>query len=193
MTESTAIQQLSLNCKKSFRFLYDQYHAKVFKVAFSLGMDQEESLELVQDVFVTIWEKRRLMANVKSFEAYLIAVTKNTSFKKLRKKAHNHAHLTYFTPENSSVIAPKIQLEEDEVVLLSQAALNKLSPQQREIFELFAHENMSQQQIAEQMNISVRTVENQIYQAKKKLKAFLNFRIISISLVLLSVTYFLFL
>lgn len=173
MDELFAIRQLSNGCKKSFQFLYDNYNQKVFKVAFSLGMRNAEAVELVQDVFIILWTKRKLLVNVNSFEAYLIAITKNLSYKMIRKKAFEHAHKTYFTDEHFLIVEPDLDIEKEEIKNISRLAFNKLSAKQKEIFNLFTQENLSQQQIAEQLSLSVRTVEHQIYRAKKKIKQFL--------------------
>lgn len=180
MNELNAIDQLSQGCQKSFRQLYDKYHYRVYHVGLSLGLNQNESLELVQDVFVIIWDKRKLLATVKSFEAYIVAITKNLTYKKLRSNAFEHGHTTYFKNEYSSIILPQSSIENEEIQLISNHALKQLSPQQREIFTLYTQESLSQQQIATQMNLSIRTVEHQIYLSKKKLKSFINSNLISV-------------
>jgi RNA polymerase sigma-70 factor (family 1) len=174
MDESSLLKQLANNCSNAFKQLYEKYHHNVFRVAFSLGLNQNEALELVQDVFVIVWERRALLMNVNSFEAYLIAITKNLSFKKLKKKAFEHANRIYFNAEqHSSIVQPELEIEIEEILDHSTAALNGLSPQQKEIFIMFTQENLHQKEIAEKLNISIRSVENQIYRAKKKIKEYL--------------------
>jgi RNA polymerase sigma-70 factor (family 1) len=180
MDEKRILALLANSCSRTFKLLYDKYHHKVFKVAFNLGLDQNDALELVQDVFVTIWERRELFVNVNSLEAYIIAITKNITYKKMRKKAFEHANKVYFSDElNLLHIMPELEIETEEINSVTAKALEQLSPQQKTIFALYTQENLTQQQIADSLNISVRTVENLIYRAKKKLKEYLKISLLA--------------
>lgn len=159
----------------AFRKIYDSYSQALFRFANSYLKDSFEAEEIVQDVFLKVWEKREDVDVQKSLKSYLYRITVNKVFNELKhrvvkqkyeKHAQNLDQVTGETPESS------IQFQELNIKL--DILLTKLPEQQRTIFIMSRWKGLTNAEIAEQLNLSIRTVENQIYRAAKFIKLHLN-------------------
>lgn len=160
---------------KAFRKIYDTYCEPLFRFANSYLKDSFEAEEIVQDVFLKVWEKRDEVDEQKSFKSYLYRITVNKVFNELKhrvvkQKYEQHAlnfdQVTSETPESS------IQFQELNKQL--DILLTKLPEQQRTIFIMSRWKGLTNAEIAENLSLSIRTVENQIYRAAKFIKLHLN-------------------
>lgn len=159
----------------AFRKIYDSYSQALFRFANSYLKDSFGAEEIVQDVFLKVWEKREDVDVQKSLKSYLYRITVNKVFNELKhrvvkqkyeKHALNLDQVTGETPESS------IQFQELNKKL--DILLTKLPEQQRTIFIMSRWKGLTNAEIAEQLNLSIRTVENQIYRAAKFIKLHLN-------------------
>ncbi len=159
----------------AFRKIYDGFSEPLYRFAYSYLKDSFEAEEIVQDVFLKVWEKRDEIDEQKSFKSYLYRITINKIFNELKHRVvkqkyeqHllNFDQLTHETPESS------IQFQELNKKL--ELLLTKLPEQQRAIFIMSRWKGLSNAEIAEKLNLSIRTVENQIYRAAKFVKLHLN-------------------
>ncbi len=160
---------------EAFREIYDAFCEPLYRFAHSYLKDSFEAEEIVQDVFLKVWEKRAEVDEHKSFKSYLYRITVNKVFNELKhrvvkQKYEQHAvnfdHETGETPESS------IQFQELNKKL--EHLLTQLPEQQRNIFIMSRWKGLSNAEIAENLHLSVRTVENQIYRAAKFIKLHLN-------------------
>jgi len=160
---------------EAFRKIYDSYCEPLYRFAYSYLKDSFEAEEIVQDVFLKVWEKREEVDEQKSFKSYLYRITVNKVFNELKhrvvkQKYEQHAlnfdQITSETPESS------IQFQELNKKL--EHLLAQLPEQQRNIFIMSRWKGLSNAEIAENLSLSIRTVENQIYRAAKFIKLHLN-------------------
>lgn len=160
---------------EAFRKIYETFCDPLYRFANSYLKDEFESEEIVQDVFLKVWEKRAEVDVQKSFKSYLYRITVNKVFNELkhrvvRQKYEQQAmrtdHHTEETPESS------IQFHELNEKL--EQLLDELPAQQRTILVMSRWKGLSNAEIAEQLHLSIRTVENQIYRATRFLKLHLN-------------------
>ena len=152
----------------SFRKIYESHSKSLYRFAFSYLKDSFEAEEIVQDVFLKVWEKREEVDEQKSFTSYLYRITVNKVFnelkhrvvkKKYEQRALQFDQITNETPESS------IQFQELNTKL--EKLLTELPEQQRNIFILSRVKGQSNAEIAQAMSLSIRTIENQIYRASK--------------------------
>ncbi len=160
---------------EAFRKIYESYCEPLYRFAYSYMKDSFEAEEIVQDVFIKIWERREDVDEQKSFKSYLYRITVNKVFNELKhrvvkQKYEQHAlnfdQITSETPESS------IQFQELNKKL--DLLLTQLPEQQRNIFIMSRWKGLSNAEIAESLSLSLRTVENQIYRASKFIKLHLN-------------------
>lgn len=124
---------------------------------------------LVQQVFVDLWTKRNQISIKQSVKAYLYNAVKNKAIDHLRK----HKQTTPFSEHEEKIkIQPfKDPVQEAEELGRINEAINSLPPKCKEIFMLCKFEDLKYKQIAEKLNISIKTVEMQMGIALKKLRA----------------------
>lgn len=126
--------------------------------------------ELVMDLFSFIWENRKTLEIKITLKAYLFQAAKNNAFTYIRDKKDTvaidemHHHL---------IIGEDSQVEFNELYRLVEEAVSLLPEKCREIFSKSRNENLTNKEIAEELGISVKTVEGQITIALRKIKAFL--------------------
>ncbi|MEZ5103445.1 MAG: RNA polymerase sigma-70 factor [Draconibacterium sp.] len=151
--------------KKLFRtFLKDML--LIYNFSLSYLKDKNDTEELVQNVFLKIWEKRDLLNASQNIKAFIFKIAVNTIYDFIRRKNIesaflDYARLNYTTNENytwHSVIFEEMQQNLN-------ALLAQMPEQQQKIFRLSKLEGFSNDEIAKKMNLSKRTVENHLYRA----------------------------
>jgi RNA polymerase sigma-70 factor (family 1) len=144
----------------SFSLLYARYYPKVYGIAFKILKSSSHAEDVLQDVFIKIWNNRTRLNEVNDFNAYLNTVTRNHIFNQLRKKAHEAFYIKEQSSTNSfssnQTINDVLYHELDKSLL---EAVSKLPPQQKKIFQLSRMHGLKQEEIADSLNISLGTVK----------------------------------
>lgn len=159
----------------AFRKVYNSFCEPLYRFAFSYLKDSFEAEEIVQDVFLKVWEKRDEVDEHKSFKSYLYRITVNKIFNELKhrvvkQKYEQHALKIEQVPGET----PESSIQFQELNTKIEQLLLKLPEQQRNIFIMSRWKGLTNAEIAENLRLSIRTVENQIYRASKFIKLHLN-------------------
>ncbi|WP_448701137.1 RNA polymerase sigma-70 factor [Mucilaginibacter sp. AW1-3] len=148
--------------ENAFRQLFTLYHHRLGAYIYNLTDSMELAEEIVQDVFLKIWINRDVLANIKSFKAYLFVVSKNHALNCLRKVARERSHATEWDDNVVNAIA----VEEDEQYNrydgLLDKAINNLPPQQKKVYMLSRQQHLKYKEIAAKLNISAETVKKHL-------------------------------
>jgi len=159
---------------RAFVLLYNRYWKKVYNTAHYYLKHPAAAEEITHDVFVSLWEKRK-SNKIENFLPYLQATARYQVYKYLKTAKVNCT--AYFDQFADAIVPPvynsgvnKLEYENMEFRLAQ--LLNDLPPKCREIFWLSRMNSLSNQEIAEKLNISKRTVENQLTRALKALRTF---------------------
>lgn len=172
---------------KAFTTLFERYWSKIYATAFSYLKDNEACAEIVNDIFINIWKKRHELQIV-SFRAYLTAASRYHVYKKIKILKASKIDLieNYDLVKNQEVnlntADGKIGYQDLEKKI--EVYLSDLPKRCREIFIMSRQQHLSNDEIAEKLNISKRTVENQLTHALKHLRVVLKVN----SLVLIFLT-----
>lgn len=128
--------------------------------------DQDQAEELVQEVFANVWSKSGNLKIQSSPRAYLFTSTRNACLNFLKHKRVEHTYLeqTTFHQEQGDPV------EYEELVNRLERAMEKIPEKCREIFELNRFEGKRYKEIAEELGLSLKTVENQMGKALKILR-----------------------
>lgn len=152
--------------KQAYEGLFRQYYAPLVRFAFEIVKDKDSAEDLVQEVFVKIWEKRETTEISSAVKAYLYMAVKNHCLNKLKREQRNafldDAH------ENSTSYSSNNTDEQSNTLGLSQhieSALQKLPPKCALIFKMSRFEDKTYKEIAEALELSVKTVEAQMGKA----------------------------
>jgi len=160
---------------EAFRKIYESFCEPLYRFAYSYLKDSFEAEEIVQDVFLKVWEKRAEVDEQKSFKSYLYRITVNKIFNELKHrvvKQKYDQHLQNF--DQISIETPESSIQFQELNKKVEHLLTRLPEQQRNIFIMSRWKGLSNAEIADNLNLSIRTVENQIYRAAKFIKLHLN-------------------
>ena len=163
--------------QNGLRDLFDAYYRQLVRYSMKLVINQAVAEELVQDVFIRIWENRHTIRLTGSIKAYLYAAVKNRSLNHLKSKYNRMVFVDLDAAETASTSRPA----EDDVILgeLREAinrAVHSLPPRCRIIFNLSRNAGMSAEEIARHLGISRKTVHAQIAIALGKIKIILKDR-----------------
>lgn len=168
ITDPKIFLQIKKGDEAAFSRLFDGYYtALCFFAAKYLG-DLDLSRSLVQQVFVDLWVKREKTDVTSSVKSYLYRSVKNRCFDHLRKEK-NTSEISE-SVENLNQMPFRDLLEEAELNDRINSSINKLPEKCREIFLLCRFEGLKYAEIAQKMNISVKTVEMQMGIALKRLR-----------------------
>jgi RNA polymerase sigma-70 factor (ECF subfamily) len=169
--ESKWIVDLKNDCQVAFGELFNKYKKKLYYFAQSYLDDNSEAEEVVQSVFVRLWENRATLDETMSVKNFIYKSTVNACYNFLKRKAVRNR----FIEHEIMAFDENIDRSYDEIYyhdLKRQIdhIIASLPPQQQQIFQLSRFDGLSHADIATRLNISVRTVENQIYRALKIIK-----------------------
>ena len=155
----------------AFEKTFRTYYSRLCKYANSLLKDSDEAEEVVQTVFLTIWEKRADLEITFSIKAYLYRAVHNHCLNRFKHAAVKEAHKEYsghFIPQSYESVTQAIHASELEEQI--EHAVNKLPVQCQKAFRMSRFEELKYHEIAERLDISIKTVENQIGKALRILR-----------------------
>ena len=156
----------------AFKALYDRHWQTIFSTAFSYLHDRESCIEIVQDIFLSIWLKRHHL-EMGSIYHYLTAAARYQVYKRIQQKGNLKVIYTDSVRETagrSALNEGEHNIRYDELQARVDHHLLHLPDRCREIFTLSRKENLSIAEIAERLGISKRTVENQLTRALQHLR-----------------------
>jgi RNA polymerase sigma-70 factor (family 1) len=173
--DNNLIQQLKSSNVKSFNNVFQLYNKDLFNFLYYKLGDLQAAEDILQDVFITLWENRHHLKEGLSIQSYLYTLAKNLAFNYLRHQKviiKYHQKQSIKTTEEQSHNPQTIQ-EEKELHDLLLTATGKLSEMQRIVFMMSRFDQLSNKEIAERLEISIKTVETHLGRALKKLDSIL--------------------
>jgi len=171
--ESLLILNLSKGNLLAFNTLYYEYSDRLYRFALGYLKSEEEAEELVQEVFTIIWEKRTDLKEELSFKSFLFTIAFNIIRKHFRSRAYLQNYLQAGIDSNTDMQSYQ-EITYESLNRYITELVDKLPDRCREIFVSSRFKGFSIKEIAEQLNLSHKTVENQITHALKFLRTNLN-------------------
>ncbi len=156
---------------KAFETLFNRYKNRLYFFSLRYLRDHAESEEVVQAVFISVWEHRKSLDESRSVKSYIYKSAVNSIYNFLKKEAIRRKYLdselrTFERSENQTYD----NIFCDDLEKRINHILSFLPPQQYRIFTMSRSDGYSAETISQKLGISVRTVENQIYRASKLIK-----------------------
>jgi len=173
--DNNLVQLLQKGNVVAFDSLFEVYSPKLFGFALKYFKNESDAEELVQEVFVKVWENRQTLKSELSFKSYLFTIALNQIRKHFNKKATSLRYLESL--QNDPEFTENITNQEDDYELtLRQINLiiEQMPPRRREIFTKSKMEGKSSKEIATELNISAGTVDNQVSEALRYIRSHLN-------------------
>ena len=171
MDDSKLLKRFKAGEKLAINELYDQYSNKLYRFAFRYLKSDAEARDIVQEVFIRLWNNRKDLAENTRVEAFLFTVTKNIIISAFRRKITEKEyldHLKYLVINNHSDTETQV-----DYTLLSEKVdglIAQLPEQQKKVYILSKEKGYSNKAIADELDISVKTVERHITKARRFLK-----------------------
>jgi RNA polymerase sigma-70 factor (family 1) len=168
------IKDLYLGDKESFENFYKTYYKRLYIVAYQYTKHQEQSEEIVHDVFLKIWDNASQLRIVHSLEGYLYRSIINASLNYIKKEKNNAQKQEKFAMdfEEGEIVDEGMESLESRLILIEQA-LDQLPAQCKKVMMMSKFDKYKQQEIADSLNISIKTVKNHLTYGYKKIKLFL--------------------
>ncbi|WP_365981512.1 RNA polymerase sigma-70 factor [Spirosoma sp.] len=171
-TEQDVITAIRAGSERDFEAVFRQYYASLCRYARQLLPDPDEAEEEVQAMFLAIWEKRQGLLISVSLKSYLYRSVHNRCLNRLKHASVRDEHRDYIQHIGEETAeSPAQRVIGEELAHQIQRAIQKLPEQCRLVFTLSRYEELRYGEIAEQLGISIKTVENQIGKALRILRA----------------------
>ena len=165
------VKRLKNGDLRAFDELYKMYSSKLLYFTLGYVRSNEDAEDIVQEVFLTIWRKHKKIKEEHSFNSYLFTITFNAIKKYFRKKGIEKKHLELFLKtKNTSINNVTSKVEYDDLANQVEKIIDAFPDRRKEIFRLSRESHLSNQEIAEKLNITKKTVENHITTSLKVLR-----------------------
>jgi RNA polymerase sigma-70 factor (ECF subfamily) len=170
-------QRISDDDQEALQTLYNHYNKRLFQLAYAIVRSKETAEEVVGDVFIQVWRKRVRIRSLENFSFYLYVMTKNISRSYLRR----YGHKRHIDLEEVALPFYQIDATPEDLMISGEAlqrinkAINDLPPKCRLIFKLVKEDGLKYREVAELLHLNLKTVENQMGIAIKKIHSSLQF------------------
>ena len=169
--EKDLLLQVSEGNEDAFRQLFNSYRAKLYTYIFKITESKETSEDVVHDVFLKIWTQREKLPEINNLNAYLYKMAHNQAFNGLRRKAKEILVMTELGKgSGTSIQEPEQSLVRKEIRKFIDEAVNNLTPQQKEVFQMSRELGLKQEEIAQRLGISILTVKKHLTDALNSLR-----------------------
>ncbi len=176
------LERIKCGDEISFEQLFHEYFERICFFARDYVCDGEVARELAQETFIRLWEIRATLEDGSDIPALLFTITRNNALNYLkhltiREKFRNYSEYQYAEQQLNFMALSDLQVEEifkSDLQKRINEAVDDLPEKCKEVFMMSRNFGMSYKEIAVQLNISLRTVENHISEALKKLRAKIN-------------------
>lgn len=173
LTNQQLIKALHQADEVSFAHIYQQYHQAVFKNINKLVVNQQEAEDILQEVFITLWQKKQQLTEEQSIAGWLFTTSYYKSLEQLKKavklsiyeltEAHSELHV-----EPLEQLTNEVEYNQKVITLTN--AIEQLPPQKKLAFKLCRLEGKTYEEIASILNISVDTAKEYVKSASKLLR-----------------------
>ncbi|HTM99246.1 MAG TPA: sigma-70 family RNA polymerase sigma factor [Pedobacter sp.] len=172
-SEKELVVSLRNGSNKAFVVLYDQYKRQLAGSLFKLLKSEDLTFEVLQELFLKIWDNRAQIDPEKSFKSYLFKIAVNLVNDYYRKAARDK-----MMRDKMMVLSTEIYTHIEEQVFrrenieLLHEAIDLMPPQRKRVFTLFKLEGKSYKEIEELLGVNEKTINSHLYQANRFLKKY---------------------
>ena len=156
--------------EEAFTSLYHRYCNKVYKFCSLYFTNNSSAEEVVQEVFIKLWDIRSYVNENENLEGLLFIITRNMVFDNTRKYFNESFYHISILAAYDKAYDIEEELHAKDLKVYIDRLVNELTPRQKEIFCMSRYEHLSYKEIAEKLNITPKTVERHINDALKYLK-----------------------
>ena len=171
LTDQQFLEAIRMGNERTFELLFRQQYSPLCQYGFSFLKDWDDAEEVVQAMFLAFWEKRDSLVITTSLKSYLYRAVHNRCLNRIKHLSVQAEYQSYVQADGSDVCQSPVQeLMASELDMQLQRAIERLPEQCRLIFMMSRFEELKYQEIADQLGLSIKTVENQIGKALRILR-----------------------
>lgn len=171
INESDLITGLHNGSKQAFEEIFKNYHHRIYNFCMKILPGHDDAEEIVQNVFVALWNQREQVDKSKPLSPYLFTITRYMVYSELRKMVYRKAAYEEIAGNEISFSeTTKDDVLFNELTNILQKLINSLPPRQKEIFRLSRDSGLSYKEIASKLGISENTVDTQIRRSLEYLR-----------------------
>ena len=150
----------------AFDEAYKLHHDRVFQLAMRFLPYREDAEEIVQIVFIAIWNNRKRIDENQPLVPYIFSIARHSIYNALRKAVYRQAYFDYLVHHSTAhnYVTEEVVLYNELDAILHQC-MESMPPKRREIFRLFREEGLSYKEISERLSIKASTVNSQLTKA----------------------------
>ncbi|SDD71769.1 RNA polymerase sigma factor [Niabella drilacis] len=170
--DDVLIELIAQDNKEAFALIYDRYWKKLYTTAFRAIGEQQDAEDILQEVFLSLWNRRREIRLRGSLAAYLETSVRYKAINYIEKHITQRNFLALFadTAVQSAHLTPELTLRLKEMNVLIGKTVDAMPPKMQEVYQLSRQQQLSHKEIAELLNISAETVKKHIQHALKLIK-----------------------
>ena len=170
LEDKVLITALKNGSEAAFTSLYHKYCNKVYKFCRLYFTNNSSAEEVVQEVFIKLWDIRSYVNENENLEGLLFIITRNMVFDNTRKNFNESFYQISILAAYDKAYDIEEELQAKDLKVYIDRLVDELTPRQKEIFCMSRYEHLSYKEIAERLDISPKTVERHINDALKYLK-----------------------
>ena len=174
INDSILVDNLRRGDLHSFDLLFGKYGEKLYGFAVRYLKSEADAEELVQDVYVKIWESREKLKKESSFKSYLFTIAYNDICKIFRRRNYHKVYVDEMISRDNNFDDIDEKMDYSSALEQLELWIEQLPPRRKEIFNMRHKEGKSSKEIAEELNISPGTVDNHISEALNFIRKNLN-------------------
>jgi RNA polymerase sigma-70 factor (ECF subfamily) len=167
------LSRIAMGNQQAFKKLYSYFYKRLFHFALSMVKIKEAAEEIIEDVFIRIWQQRTTLPAILNLKVYLYTAVKNTSLNYLSKKAResitepfDHIHIEF-----SESASPEQLMITAEMFNRIRQSVEALPPRCKMVFKLIREDGLKYKEVSQILNISVNTIDAQMAIAVSRIAA----------------------
>lgn len=164
------IAQLRNGNKDAFKLLFEKYGVRLYQFSLKYLREKEDAEDLLNEVFLKIWENRQSLKTNTSFQSYLFTITYNNIRQRFLKKSREEKYIQIFAEENLVDSSKgEDQVDYMQIVQKINKVIDLLPARRKEIFNLSYKAELKNHEIADKLGLSEQFVKNQLSIARKNI------------------------
>ncbi|KAA2242672.1 sigma-70 family RNA polymerase sigma factor [Chitinophaga agrisoli] len=173
-TEQELLCLLAQDSEYAFTIIFDHYRSKVWGTAMRLLKDPVMAEEIVQDIFMKLWARRRELAPVTHLQGFIATMTRNLVFDRFKKMVHENEYRKSLQRAEPVVDDTDHRVRSAMAHNILQRAIDRLPPRQKQVYEMLRIQGLSIDEVCAALSISRSTAKGHLTAALHAIRNHLN-------------------